>query len=57
MKKNTGITCNSQVASQSPGTRASALPTARRPPSLENAAISQCPSTTTAMLATRRKST
>jgi hypothetical protein len=55
-KKNSGITWSSQVASHSPGTRAIALPPSIRPSRQPTTAISQCPATTTTMLATRSRS-
>jgi hypothetical protein len=55
-KKNSGITWSSQVASHRPGTRVSALPPSTRPSRQATTAISQCPATTTRMLATRSRS-
>ena len=51
-----GMTWSSQVASHSPGIRVSALPPSTRPSRQTTTAISQCPATTTRMLATRSRS-
>jgi hypothetical protein len=50
------MTWSSQVASHSPGIRVSALPPSTRPSRQTTTAISQCPATTTRMLATRSRS-
>jgi hypothetical protein len=51
------MTCSNQVAYCRKGTAVSALPAAIRPSApTVTTAISQCPSTTTAMENTRRKS-
>ena len=56
-KKKIGITCRSQVAVQRYGTSAITLPVWNSWPRQTTTAISQCPSTTTAIEKSRRKST
>jgi hypothetical protein len=56
-KKNTGMTWSTQVASHSQGVVDSTFPAVRPPAERPTAVIVQWPSTTVAMLTTRRKST